>query len=279
MGGRFSLVSRETFLLTNNVMLVVAAGAVLLGTLYPLLLDALNMGKISVGPPYFDTVFLPLMTPMIFLMGLGPIARWKQASIPDMAGRMKWAAAVSLAMALILPLVMGEWFALTSLGSALAFWIFGSIVVNLTGRLKTTTAGSEAGLLTRIAALPKAYIGMNVAHMGVAVFILGVTMVKSYQVEKDMRMEVGDTAEIAHYTFRFDGVTEIEGPNYTANRGQVLVTRDGETETVLFPEKRTYRVQTMPMTEAAINTGLFRKISEPIKVIFLPDTDFERFLL
>jgi cytochrome c-type biogenesis protein CcmF len=260
MGGRFSLVSRETFLLVNNVMLVVAAGAVLLGTLYPLLLDALDMGKISVGPPYFDAVFLPLMAPMIFLMGLGPIARWKKASLPDMASRMKWAAAVSLVMALIVPFIMGEWFALTSLGFAMAFWVFSSIVVNVHERLNNTAANNDAGVLRRIAGLPKSYIGMNVAHMGIAVFIMGVTMVNSYEVEKDMRMEVGDTVDMSNYTFRFDGVTEIEGPNYTAYRGQVLVTVDGKTEVVLFPEKRTYFVQTMPMTEAAIDTGLFRDL-------------------
>jgi cytochrome c-type biogenesis protein CcmF len=269
VGGKFSLVSRETFLLVNNVMLVVAAGAVLLGTLYPLLLDALDMGKISVGPPYFDTVFLPLMVPMIFLMGLGPIARWKKASIPDMASRMKWAAAVSLVMALITPFLMGEWFALTSLGFALAFWIASSIVVNVNERLgKTSAVNVNTGLLTRIAKLPKSYIGMNVAHLGVAVFIIGVTMVKTYEVEKDVRMEVGDTVTMSNYTFRFDGVTEIKGPNYTANRGQITVLVDGDTETVLFPEKRTYLVQTMPMTEAAIDTGLFRdlyvSLGEPV---------------
>ena len=268
LGGKFNLVSRETFLLVNNVMLVVAAGAVLLGTLYPLLLDALDMGKISVGPPYFDTVFLPLMAPMIFLMGLGPIARWKKASLPDMASRMKWAAAVSLVMALIMPFIMGEWFALTSLGFAMSFWVASSIVVNVSERLNKTAANSSAGLLTRIANLPKSYIGMNVAHLGVAAFILGVTMVKSYEVEKDMRMEVGDTVTMSNYTFRFDGVTEIKGPNYTASRGQILVTVDGKTETVLFPEKRTYLVQTMPMTEAAIDSGLFRdlyvSLGEPV---------------
>ena len=268
LGGKFDLVSRETFLLANNVMLVVACGAVLLGTLYPLLLDALDMGKISVGPPYFDTVFLPLMAPMIFLMGLGPIARWKKASIPDMASRMKWAAAVSLVMALITPFLMGEFFALTSLGFALAFWIFSSIVVNVHERLTKTAANSNAGLLTRIAGLPKSYIGMNVAHMGVGVFIMGVTMVNSYEVEKDMRMEVGDTVEMSNYTYRFDGVTEVKGPNYNSSRGQVTVTVDGEIETVLFPEKRTYLVQTMPMTEAAIDTGLFRdlyvSLGEPV---------------
>ncbi|WP_455217338.1 heme lyase CcmF/NrfE family subunit [Kaarinaea lacus] len=265
LGGKFSLISRETFLLVNNVMLVVACGAVLLGTLYPLLLDALNMGKISVGPPYFDSVFLPLMVPMIFLMGVAPMARWKQANIPDMAVRMKWAAVISVIMAIILPFVMGEWFAITSLGFAMAFWIFSSVVVNMRDRMSKS---NEKTFMSRFSKLPKAYLGMNVAHLGVGIFIMGVTMVQTYEVEKDVRMEVGDTVTMGSYTFRFDGVTEVEGPNYTANRGQVLVTRNGSTETVLFPEKRVYRVQTMPMTEAAIDTGLFRdlyvSLGEPV---------------
>ncbi|WP_455218224.1 heme lyase CcmF/NrfE family subunit, partial [Kaarinaea lacus] len=265
LGGKFSLISRETFLLVNNVMLVVACGAVLLGTLYPLILDALNMGKISVGPPYFDTVFLPLMVPMIFLMGVAPIARWKQASIPDLAVRLKWAAVISVVMAIILPFVMGEWFALTSLGFALAFWIFSSVVINLRDRLSKS---SEQSFMARFSKLPRAYLGMNTAHLGVGIFIMGVTMVQTYEVEKDVRMEMGDTVTLSGYTFRLDHVLEVEGPNYTANRGQVLVTRNGETETVLFPEKRVYRVQTMPMTEAAIDTGLFRdlyvSLGEPV---------------
>ena len=267
LGGRFQLISRETFLLVNNVMLVVAAGAVLLGTLYPLLLDALGLGKISVGPPYFDTVFLPLMVPLIFLMGVGPLARWKQAQVPDLAVRLRWAGAVSIVMAIILPFVMGEWSALSSLGFAMAFWIFASVVTAVRERLMSTRSSGGA-LLSRIAGLPRSFLGMSVAHMGVGVFIIGVTMVKTYEVEKDMRMEVGDTVTMGNYTFRFDGVTQIEGPNYTANRGQVLVTKNGSTETVMFPEKRTYRVQTMPMTEAAINTGLFRdlyvSLGEPV---------------
>ena len=267
LGGRFQLASRETFLLVNNVLLLVAAGAVLLGTLYPLLLDALGMGKISVGPPYFDTVFLPLMTPLVFLMGVGPLARWKQTQIPDIAVRLRWAAAVSVIMAVILPFVMGDWSALASLGFAMAFWVFASVVTVMRERL-ASSRGDGRGLLSRIAGLPRSFLGMSVAHVGVGVFIMGVTMVKTYEVEKDMRMDVGDTVTMGNYTFRFDGVTEIEGPNYTANRGQVLVTKGDSTATVMFPEKRVYRVQTMPMTEAAIDTGLFRdlyvSLGEPV---------------
>ena len=268
LGGRFKLVSRETFLLVNNVLLVVACGAVLLGTLYPLLLDALELGKISVGPPYFDTVFLPLMVPLIFLMGVGPVARWKQASVPDMAVRLRWAAVVSVVMAIITPFLMGEWSSLASLGFALAFWVFATSIANIRERLAATRGNSSAGLLTRVLALPRSYMGMHVAHIGVGVFIIGVTMVQTYEVEKDMRMEIGDTVTMGSYTFRFDGVTQVEGPNYTASRGQVLVTSGDNVVTTLFPEKRVYRVQTMPMTEAAIDTGLFRdlyvSLGEPV---------------
>ncbi|HEB93056.1 MAG TPA: heme lyase CcmF/NrfE family subunit [Gammaproteobacteria bacterium] len=268
LGGRFQLVSRETFLLTNNVLLVVACGAVLLGTLYPLLLDSLDLGKISVGPPYFDAVFLPLMVPLIFLMGVGPMARWKQASIPDMADRLRWAGVVSVVMALILPFVMGKWSALASLGFALTFWVFACSVVNIRERMAATRANSKAGLLRRIIGLPRAYLGMHAAHIGMGVFIMGVTMVNTYEVEKDMRMDIGDTVTMGGHTFRFDGVTQIEGPNYNASRGQILVSKDGKPVTVLFPEKRTYLVQTMPMTEAAIDTGLFRdlyvSLGEPV---------------
>ena len=268
LGGRFQMVSRETFLLVNNVLLVVATGAVLLGTLYPLLLDALELGKISVGPPYFDTVFLPLMVPLIFLMGVGPVARWKQAAIPDMAKRLRWAAVVSVVMAVITPFLMGEWSSLASLGFAMAFWVFASSVANIHERLSHTKANAGAGLLTRIAGLPRSYLGMHLAHVGVGVFIMGVAMVKTYEIEKDVRMEIGDTVTMGSYTFRFDGVTQVEGPNYTASRGQILVTQGDKVVTTLHPEKRVYRVQTMPMTEAAIDTGLFRdlyvSLGEPV---------------
>lgn len=269
LGGKFALVSRETFLLMNNVMLVTAAGAVFLGTMYPLILDALDLGKISVGPPYFDTVFLPIMVPILFLMAVAPLARWKQANVPDLAKRLKWAAAVSVVMAIITPFLMGSWDGLASFSFALAFWIFSSIVVNVRERLSTKSAGqSGKSAVARFFALPKAYLGMNVAHAGVAVFVIGVTMVQTYEVEKDVRMEVGDTVNLSGYIFRFDGVQDIQGPNYVAKRGQILVTKDGATESVLFPEKRVYTVQKNPMTEAGIDSGLTRdlyvSLGEPV---------------
>jgi cytochrome c-type biogenesis protein CcmF len=266
IGGRFQLISRESALLTNNVLLVVAAGAVLLGTLYPLILDALDMGKISVGPPYFDSVFLPLMTPALFLMAVGPIARWKKAELPDIAKRLRWAAVVSLVMGLLTPVLMGEWGAIRSLGFTMAFWVLSSVFLMLRERVKKSPRSGN--VLSKIAGMPNSFLGMCVAHTGVAVFVIGVTMVKSYEIEKDMRMEVGDTTELAGYMFQFEGVTRVQGPNYTANRGQIVVSKGGDVETVLFPEKRTYTVQTMPMTEAAIDTGLTRdlyvSLGEPV---------------
>lgn len=257
LGGGFAFVSREAMLLVNNVVLVVAMGSVLLGTLYPLFLDALGLGKISVGPPYFDTVFVPLMTPAIFLMGIGPLAQWKKATLPDLATRVRWAFGVSLLTALLLPLVLGRWTPLISLGLLLALWIVATAVINLRDRLSHLEAGS---LLARLATVPRSYWGMLLAHCGVAVFVIGVTMVKGYEEEKDLRMNVGETATIGGYVFRFDGVQELSGPNYIAGRGTFRVSKQGKDVTVMYPEKRIYTVQKQPMTEAAIDSGLLRDL-------------------
>ena len=258
LGGSFEPVSRESMLLTNNVFLVVAAGSVLLGTLYPLFLDVLGLGKISVGPPYFEAVFVPLMTPALFLMGVGPITRWKQAGAAELAHKLRWALAVSVVSAVLVPLAAGgwsfsQWHPLVSFGLALAFWIFFSALVNLRERI----ARLPGSLFARLAAQPGGYFGMLVAHLGVAVFIVGVTVVKGYEVERDVRMAVGDTVSVGGYTFRFDGAQNAKGPNYRASRGTVRVSRDGKEFAVLRPEKRTYNVSNMPMTEADIDTGLF----------------------
>ncbi|MBI3042530.1 MAG: heme lyase CcmF/NrfE family subunit [Betaproteobacteria bacterium] len=256
LGGSFEAVSRESMLLTNNVLLVVAAGSVLLGTLYPLFLDALSLGKISVGPPYFETVFVPVMAAAAFLMGVGPVARWKQAALPELAARLRWALAVSVATALLLPFAAGRWTPMISFGLLLALWILATAAENLRGRL----GGFTGGWRTRLRAQPRAYYGMLAAHCGVAVFIVGVTMVKGYEIERDVRMAPGDTVTVGRYTFRFDGVTSVPGPNYRAARGAVTVTRDGRRIEVMLPEKRIYNVQQMPMTEAAIDTSPFRDI-------------------
>lgn len=259
LGARFGLVSREALLLGNNVLFVVAMLSVLLGTLYPLLLDALNLGKISVGPPYFDTIFVPLMTPVVFLMGVGPMARWKAAEVPDLARRLRWAAAVTVVSAVTTGFIAGRVTLAASLGLAMAFWIVAAIATDLWERVRPS-GDLRTNIVGRLRLLPRAMVGMMVAHLGIAAFAFGVTMVKTYDVERDVRMAVGDTSGVAGYVFTFRGVRDIQGPNYDGVRADIDVTRDGKPEVVLHPEKRVYRVQRNPMTEAAIDPGFTRDL-------------------
>jgi cytochrome c-type biogenesis protein CcmF len=263
LGGKFDIISRESMLLTNNVLLSVASASVFLGTLYPLFMDALGFGKLSVGAPYFNTVFVPLMVPLIIMMGLGPIARWKQASLPDIWVRVRWAFAASLLIALLLPLILGAWTPLIAMGFMLAFWVITTALLDLRKRL-----GKKGSLIQRLKGQSLSYYGMQLAHLGIAVFVIGVTMVKGYETERDVRMEVGDTVEAGGYVFRFDGVDELEGPNYHAARGHVAITKNGKNIGELNPEKRNYNASGMPMTEAAIESGLlgdlYVSLGEPI---------------
>ena len=251
LGARFALISKETALLANNVLFLVAAGAVLLGTLYPLLLDALGMGKISVGPPYFDSVFMPLMAPTIFLMGIGPMARWKEASVPDLTKRLGWAAGVTVVASLLTGWIAGQVHLVATLGLLMSFWIFSSVSTDLWERVKPDGKGvAEVGRKLRL--IPRALAGMMVAHIGVAVFCFGVVMVKAYEVESDVKMSAGDTTTVRGNTFKFLGTKEVQGPNYSATQADVEVTRDGKLVTQLHPQKRIFQVQQNPMTEAAI---------------------------
>ncbi len=263
LGGKFDVISRESMLLSNNVLLSVASASVFLGTLYPLFMDALGMGKLSVGPPYFNTVFVPLMVPMLLMMGLGPVARWKQASLPDIWQRVRWALAASAVIAMLLPFVMGKWTPLIALGLLLAAWIITTSLIDLRKRI----AGSGS-LWQRMKIPARSYYGMLLAHLGIAVFIIGVTMVKGYETERDVRMDIGDTVEAGGYVFRFEGVSEQAGPNYMASQGRVSVSKDGKPVTELHPEKRVYNASGMPMTEASIEAGFLRdlyvSLGEPI---------------
>lgn len=254
LGGTFDLVSRESMLLANNVLLIVALASVLLGTLYPLLLDALNLGKISVGLPYFDTVFYPLMAPAAFLMGVGPLARWTRTPVPELAARLRWALGVAVVTALVLPFLLGRWSLLVAFGLFLAFWIFAATAVNLRQRV---FASPRRGVLEKLRANAPSYYGMIVAHLGVGVFIIGVTLVKGYEVEKDVRLDVGESVALGGYDFKFLGVTPQPGPNYRALTGSVEVRKDGRLIETLTPEKRIYNASGQTMTIAAIDTGFF----------------------
>jgi cytochrome c-type biogenesis protein CcmF len=261
-GGRFDRISRETLLLGNNVLLAAATGAVMLGTLYPLALDALGLGKISVGAPYFEAVFVPLMTPVVLLMGIGPLARWKSASVAELAAKLKWPALASVAAATLLPWAAGRWSLGVALGMLLASWVFATTTVTVLQRLR----GGGA----QLAGASRSWWAMVVAHAGVGVFIVGVTMVRGYETERDVKLSPGESVEVAGHRFTLRGLQEVQGPNYIAVRASVDVQKGDAAPRMLTPEKRVYRVQQMPMTEAAIDTGftrdLYVALGEPLGV-------------
>jgi cytochrome c-type biogenesis protein CcmF len=250
-GGSFSLVSRETFLLVNNVLLATAAASVLLGTLYPLIVDALNLGKLSVGPPYFNAVFAPIMVPVLLFMVIGSYARWKNDSVRELAKKLGPVAILSVLLGSTAPLLAGAWSALAALGLTLAFWIVLGSLQLIYRQLKDTVNWKST---------PVSFWGMHVAHIGIAVCVIGITMVKGYETEKDVRMVIGDTVSVGGYTFRLTGIRAEPGPNYNADVGDVELIRDGQVLKMLHPEKRTYFSSTMPMTEAAIDTSLTRDV-------------------
>jgi cytochrome c-type biogenesis protein CcmF len=259
LGQRFGLLSRESLLLVNNMMLAVATGAVLLGTLYPLFLDALGMGKISVGPPYFDTVFALLMAPLVLVMGIGPLTRWKNDEWAPLVKRFSPALALSLAAALLVGWLEGRIGLATTGGLMMAFWIVFTVGIELKSRL--LPAGGTFGQVGhRAGQVPLALWGMMVAHLGVAVFSFGVAMVKTYETERDVKMGPGDTTEIGGYVFKMTGLREVQGPNYAAMRATVEITQGGKPVATLQPEKRIYRVQTNPMTEAAVDSNPLRDL-------------------
>ena len=257
LGGKMGLVSRESMLIANSVLLVVATGAVLLGTIYPLIVDALNLGKLSVGAPYFNAVFVPLMVPVVFLMVPGGIAHWREARWAQLGHdlRLPALAAVLAGVAIWTLTERGTW--LTGMGMALATWVVVGLLMQIFIRMK------------KPGRIPPSFWGMHLAHLGIAVITVGITMVKSYEVERDVRMGLNDTVTIENYSFELTGVSDVDGPNYKALRGDVKVTKDGKYLEMLYPEKRKYFSSAMPMTEAGIDSGLFRdlyvSLGEPIE--------------
>lgn len=265
LGGNFSMISRESMLLVNNVLLVVAMAAVLLGTLYPLFLDALNAGKISVGPPYFDSVFGPLMLPMLFLLGVGPFARWKEADAGWLAKRLWVIALISVVLGACVPFAMGRWSTWVFVGMTLAFWVALSALDNIRERGRNLKMNPLAKLFSH----PLAFWGMHLAHLGVAMFVVGVALVMGYSAERDVRMFPGEHVTVSGYTFVFNGTKEVRGPNYTSTMGDFTVSSNGKQIGNLKPEKRVYfGSRSMPMTEAAIRhsvTGdVYVSLGEPV---------------
>jgi cytochrome c-type biogenesis protein CcmF len=247
--GGFDTLSRETFLLTNNLLLLVATALILIGTLYPLFLDALNMGKISVGPPYFNVVFLIPTIPLLFLMAIGMHSVWKKSNLDDIKRPLAILFAVSLAIGLIVPpVIYGAFHLTTVVGLTAGTWVILSSLYEPFQRIRKRQS------------LSRSVVGMTLAHIGVGVFAIGVTVTQTYRIEKDIALKPGETIELQGYTFQFNSTRPVKGPNFDAIESEVTITRDGKLVATLHPQKRVYRVQRSPMTEAGIHVKWSRDL-------------------
>jgi cytochrome c-type biogenesis protein CcmF len=245
----FAPVSRETFLMLNNVLLVAATALILLGTLYPLFLDAFGLGKISVGPPYFTVAFLIPMLPLALLLAPGMHASWKRASFERHKHILAVLLVAAILVAAVVPAIIYGWHSvLTVVGVATALWVVGSALIEPIDRLRKGHSLS-AGV-----------VGMCVAHLGLGLFIFGATTVESWRQQIDLSLKPGQSAEVAGFQFTMTKLSEVEGPNYAAVEAEVAISKDGEQVAVVHPQKRTYRVQTMPMTEAGIDSDWNRHL-------------------
>ena len=247
--GRFQWFSRETALLLNNIIFLSAAAAVFVGTMYPLVVDAFGVGKISVGRPYFDTMFALIAIPLLLLLGVGPAIRWKGDNWSRIAKTILPFFGISLVVGLLLPFLIEDKLNLaTGLGLAGALWV------------SLTTLKDLFLRLSRKMKLPLSYVGMVMAHLGVAIFVVGITVTMSYSEEKDLLMVPGSTYDIAGYDFRFQGTRKVQGENYSADEAVIEVWSGDEKSGDLFPQKRTYSGKSNPMTEASIDKTLFRDL-------------------
>ena len=244
MGG-FEFVSRESGLLLNNALLTVAMATVLLGTLYPLVLDALGLGKVSVGPPYFNSVFVPIMVPLALLIGVGALVRWKRDRLKTLLWRLRGPGVVAVVAGLALPaLVFPRFDWAAALGIGLATWVTLTAAYGVWSRVVASGGG-----LRGLAKLPRAFWGMTLAHFAIGLLAVGIALTTSYEKEKDLALKPGESYSLGGYDFRFEGVRPVDGPNYQASEGRIVVSRAGQEPIVLRPQKRLYRKQEKPLTE------------------------------
>jgi cytochrome c-type biogenesis protein CcmF len=246
----FAPLSRETFLLVNNILLSIAAGLVLIGTMAPLVLEGFNLGKISVGPPYFEIAFMFPMIPLVFAVGVGMHTAWRSADGDRLFARLRWPAVIALVAGIGGPwVVYGSQGVLTAVGVAAGLWLFISAVLDPVARL-----------FGRGPRLTRGMYGMQLAHFGLGLFVLGVTVVSTYNVETDQRLAIGETIEVSDFKVTFQDLQAVEGANYQAIRAEMHLQRGDRSVAVLYPEKRVYRVQQSPMTEAAIDGRWHRDV-------------------
>ena len=251
-GGSFRPLSREGSLLVNNLLLAVGCATVFIGTLYPLILDAITDQKVSVGPPFFESTFVPLMIPLLLMMAAGPLMAWKRAGPGAVLPRL----AISLAAAIAVAAGVGAsgggpWGAV--LGMALAGWVVAGVLTELAKRVRLFRV-PLAESARRAVGLPRAAWGMTIAHLGVAVLVVGTVGASNWAVEREQAMRPGESLALAGYDFELQSIGDVPGPNYVARQGEVRVLRDGEDVALLLPERRHYPVQDTWTTEAAIHT-------------------------
>ena len=250
-GEPFDGVSRETALLVNNLLFTVAAAMVLLGTLYPLIGEALNLGRISVGPPYFGFMFALLMAPVVLLMPLGPFLKWRKGDLGATLRALRPAIVLAVLASATAWLVAGDlpWKGVA--GIAVSIWVSVGILLYAVSRLKNAPRGRR---------FTPEMLGMICAHFGVGIFVAGVLVTEATSIEKDVRLDRNETVTLGAYTFRFDGVTHVEGPNFKADQGTITIVRDEKTVAVLHPQKRQYGTNTQIQTESDLDPGFTRDL-------------------
>jgi cytochrome c-type biogenesis protein CcmF len=265
-GGLFRPVSREAGLLLNNLFLATATGTVLFGTVYPLFVEALAGERLSVGPPFFNAAFIPIMLPLVILMGFGPFLSWKRADLAGVMQRLKFVLVLSVLAALIVWYMTEGGPVLAYLTIAIAVWLFLSTLLEWAGRIRLGKVPLRDAM-RRARNLPRAAHGMTLAHAGLAVVMFGFVGSTAWKSEEVVFVTPGSEITIAGFDVRFDGVERVTGPNYVANRGTLTVSRDGEYVTTLYPERRNYPVAQYSTTESSIRTtligDLYASLAEP----------------
>ena len=265
-GGLFQPISREGGLVLNNLLLTTAAATVFLGTLYPLFLEAFGGGKVSVGPPFFNATFVPLMIPLVVALGVGPLLPWKRADLGGALGRLKVAFVAAAVVAVLTAYLTWGKTVFGALGIGLAGWLAAAALIQLGERIGRGKA-AFSDVLKRVGGLPRAVWGMTLAHFGLAITVAGITGAGLWEVESIQIMKRGDAANVSAYEFVFDGVDRVRGPNYAAERGRFTVKEGGKVLAVLEPERRRYLVSGQDTTEAAILTtvmyDLYAVLGEP----------------
>jgi cytochrome c-type biogenesis protein CcmF len=252
----FDLTSRELFLLANNVILVVSAASVFLGTLFPMVYQAITDDLISIGPPYFNTIFVPLMMLLFVFNGIGPMSRWKRTSINYLVAQLSKVLAASIGLGILLPLIVLMEFSLAAtVTMILASWIVLTIGKDISNKI-----ANKRSLAAGFKSLSLSYYGMQLAHFGIALMLVGASLTSYFSVERGVLLSPGESVDLGAYNFTLEGSSRIEGPNYVGEEAEITVMRDGDTVTDLHPERRIYVATGTPSTEMAIDAGFLRDL-------------------